>query len=87
MAKQKKSVVQRGIKAKYARAAEILAQLEKVKPLYSELDEITIFLQSTGTANFEVDGVHFTIIDNFINKNSVFKATAIRRFEIKKASE
>ena len=62
-------------------AQNILAALEDYKKLYARLDEITLLLKDQ-----KVDGSGIAIVDNFSNKNVVFKASGIRRFEIKKVA-
>lgn len=67
------------------RALEIKMQLEEVKPLYEELDEITMQLVGAGATHW-VDRktkLGFEIVDNFEKKNTCWRAHGIRRWELK----
>lgn len=63
-------------------------QIEKVKPLYKELD---IILETLGgvVMPFEVDGYRIEVVDNFRDpktghlRNTVFRPAAVRRFELR----
>lgn len=66
------------------RALQILNALECVGPLYKELDSITDNLVKSRVRKFAVGRIELVIIDNFKKKNTVFRATALRRFEIQK---
>ncbi len=64
-------------------AQDILERLEAVKALYSRLDEITLRLRGE-----DLSATPLTIVDNFLDKdgnpkNVAFKASGIRRFELK----
>lgn len=59
------------------RAKRINKQLSEVKPLYSELEEITMALL-TVRDHLERRGV--AVVDNFENKNTQFKTVAISRY-------
>ena len=65
-------------------AAFLLAQLEAVKPLYAQLDAITLkLIESEITHNaLAIHGV--ALVDNFKDKNTVWKPSAVKRFELKK---
>lgn len=60
---------------------EIKSKLEKVKPLYDRLDKITIELIGQ-----DISGFGLAVIDNFKDKNCVFRPAAVRRYEIKDAA-
>lgn len=67
------------------RIAAIKTQLEAVKPLYDELDELTAELSDVAEVNQTLatnDGRFMTLIDNFAEKNTVFRPAAVRRFDI-----
>lgn len=66
------------------RARSIRQQLDEVKPLYHELDEITLALMNAKEA-LQRHGRQYGVelIDNFAEKNSAFRTVAIRRFELK----
>lgn len=68
------------LKRLIARARHIQDVLEQVKPLYTELDEITWQLALGQHPNLEQFGV--ILKDNFSKKNVSWKATGIRRFEL-----
>lgn len=61
------------------RARAISKQLDEVKPLYNELDEITFALLNA-KESLAVYGA--TLVDRFAAKNTAFKTVGIRRWEI-----
>ncbi len=66
------------------RIAAIKDQLELVKPLYEELDDLTEELLEVAEVNQTLktdDNRLVTLIDNFADKNTVFRSAAVRRFE------
>lgn len=66
------------------RASEIQQILEQVKPLYAELDAITMELAMHSEGKpFTSAGRQVIIEDNFESKNSSWKSVAIRRFVLK----
>jgi hypothetical protein len=75
---------------KLKRALEIKKILDANKPLYDELEAITVELasQQAGTSvPVVVDGYYFSIVDNFAEKNTVFRPAAVKRFEMKIQTE
>lgn len=67
------------------RIAEIKNTLESVKPLYDELDELTGELGEVAEVNQTLatnDGRFVTLIDNFADKNTVFRPAAVKRFDV-----
>lgn len=67
------------------RIAAIKSQLEAVKPLYEELDELTTDLGEVAEVNQTLatnDGRFVTLIDNFAEKNVVYRPAAVRRFDV-----
>jgi hypothetical protein len=66
------------------RASEVLDKLEAMKALYAEADKLTEELLQLGVTKVEVDGSILVIVDNFASKNTYFKTTSIKRFELKK---
>jgi len=67
------------------RIAEVKSSLEAVKPLYDELDELTAELQELAEVNQTLatnDGRFVTLIDNFADKNVVYRPAAVRRFDV-----
>jgi hypothetical protein len=63
-----------------SQAKKVMDQLEAMKPLYSELDKITDALVEMNGAGQVEDII---IVDNFSAKNTVFKTTSVKRFELK----
>lgn len=61
------------------RAKEIKKHLDRVKPLYKELDEITDFFIEH-KENLTKYGI--AIQDNFESANTAWKSTPMRRFEL-----
>lgn len=66
------------------RAARVLAQLEDMKPLYNEMDKITEEFLKSGLDQVCVEGFTIQLVDNFHSKNTVFKTTSVKRYELKK---
>jgi hypothetical protein len=67
------------------RIAAIKTQLEAAKPLYDELDELTGELGEVAEVNQTLstnDSRFITLVDNFADKNTVFRPAAVRRFDI-----
>lgn len=72
-----------------SRIAEIKEKLELMKPLYEELDQLTLDLHkisgSTGsTPKYQVNTnpvKYVSVVDNFFDRNTVFRPTGVRRFE------
>lgn len=67
----------------FIRAIEIKQQLDAMKPLYDELDKITMQILESGRTIGETTKATVILVDNFEDKNCVFKPAAIRRFELK----
>lgn len=61
-------------------AENIQATLTEYKALYARLDEITASLIGQ-----ELDG-KWVIVDNFADRNCVFRPVGVRRFELKKVA-
>lgn len=61
------------------RIKEIKSEMERIKPLYGELDELTDMLIGLDL-NLSKYGI--AIQDNFESKNTAWKSTAMRRFEL-----
>lgn len=64
------------------RAVEIQAILDQVKPLYKELDEIVVALANRGFRAGKHNGAVVVLVDNFDGKNTCFRATGVKRFEL-----
>lgn len=66
------------------RARSIRQQLDEVKPLYNELDQITLALMNAqAIVRKHGDRFGVELVDNFADKNTAFRVAAIRRFELK----
>jgi hypothetical protein len=63
-------------------AIEVMAQLEAAKPLYQRLDELTLALVEAKSKELRAYGL--VVVDNFAEKNAVFRPACVRRFEVKK---
>ena len=59
-------------------AENILAALTEYKALYARLDEITNLLMDE-----DLSDTKFVVIDNFCDRNVVFRPAGVRRFELK----
>jgi hypothetical protein len=70
----------KNVKKLVERARAISAQLDEVKPLYNELDQITLALAMVKD-KLPKHGV--TMVDNFSAKNTQFKVASFRRFELR----
>ena len=64
-------------------AKQLMKKLEANRLLYKRMDEITFALRKT--KGLEKHGL--SMVDNFANGNTAFRATAIRRFELKRVKE
>lgn len=60
-------------------AQNVLSAIEDNKRLYARLDELTQILKDAN-----LSGTGLTVIDNFSDKNTVFRPAGVRRFELKK---
>jgi len=66
------------IKKLVAEAKDVMTQLEAVKPLYRRLDELTLLLMG-----LDISGMGLAVVDNFADKNTVFKVAGVKRFDLK----
>lgn len=67
------------------RIAEIKTELDSKKPLYDELDELISELSDVAEVNQTLatnDARFITLIDNFAEKNTVWRPAAVKRFDI-----
>lgn len=72
------------LKTLMAKAAEIKAKLDAVKPLYDEMDKLTMQIaELTQPGEYEIPDYEVTLVDNFAQKNVCFRPAAVRRFELK----
>ena len=72
------------------RALRVMGEIEELKALYGELDDLTIKLRKQGFISKEIgldengNMVTLELFDNFANTNTVFNATAVKRFQLRK---
>lgn len=66
------------------RAIELKTLINATKKFYEELDVITLKLKELQGVGTEVEVNDFTlkIVDNFESKNTVFRPTGVKRFEL-----
>lgn len=64
------------------RAFKIQTQLEKVKPLYVEMDKITEELVNNNITEGMIGRYRLFISDNFSKKNTAWKSSAFRRYQV-----
>ena len=66
-------------------ALATLERIEKLKSEYSELDRLTEqAMQLTKADKAILQKLGLTVVDNFAAKNSVFRTTSVKRFELKR---
>lgn len=65
------------------RVIDIQRELDIRKALYDELDMLTEQLQAEGFEAAGLDGLTIVLVDNFAEKNTVFRPAGVKRFEIK----
>ncbi len=65
------------------RAIALQAKLSEVKELYKEMDEVTELLLKADFKTSVHNGQTIFMVDNYKDKNCVFRAHGIRRFELK----
>lgn len=64
------------------KACKIQLQLEAVKPLYVEMDRITEALVNSNIVEGVVGKYRLFITDNFRQKNTAWKSSAFRRYQV-----
>lgn len=66
------------------RIIEVHAELEKSKALYKEMEElIDMLVKDVGVDRLQYQDNYIQVVDNFADKNTMWKATAFRRFDVK----
>lgn len=67
------------------RIIDLKARLDANKPLYEELDRLVLELKGTlGVSNEVTAFDHYVeVVDNFAEKNTVFRPCGVKRFEVK----
>lgn len=66
-----------------ARVIELQRELDIRKDLYTELDMLTLQLQDEGFKDAVLEGLTVTLVDNFLEQNTVFRPAGVKRFELK----
>ena len=72
--------------ARVRRILRLMKRLEQVKPLYGKLDDLTLSLLNKKipeTIRFDGEVVELKLVDNFAEKNTAYKTTGVKRFELK----
>lgn len=79
----RKKISKAEVKRIVQKILKIQAKLDQVKPLYQELDDLTVRLADANVKEVKEGDVVIHIVDNFATKNTAFKATGVKRFEAK----
>ncbi len=69
-------------KKRLAEALKLIVKIEGIKECYRELDSITQDLLDNGFTEGFIDGQHIVMKDLFSSKNTVWKSTPQRRFQL-----
>lgn len=64
------------------RVLEIQAEIDATKPLYAELDRLVQDLVDREFVECKVGRSVVRLVDRYADKNTAWKATAIRRFDL-----
>lgn len=62
-------------------AQNLMSAVEDYKKMYQRIDEITLILQGE-----DLSGTGLSVIDNFAEKNVVWRPAGVRRFELKRVA-
>jgi hypothetical protein len=62
-------------------AQNLMSAVEDYKKMYQRIDEITLILQGE-----DLSGTGLAVVDNFAEKNVVWRPAGVRRFELKKVA-
>lgn len=65
------------------RVIDLQRELDVRKALYDELDMLTEQLQADGFQHAELDGLVIDLVDNFADRNTVFRVAGVKHYEIK----
>lgn len=66
-----------------ARVIELVEELELRKALYAELDKLIVELLEEGFTSKMFGPYLVELVDNFEDKNTAWKAAAIKRYDVK----
>lgn len=67
---------------KLIRLLEVHKELEARKVFYEEYDKLVAELRAEGFTHEILEGFDMTLVDNFADKNTVFRPAGVKRFEI-----
>jgi len=56
--------------------------VEKVKIVYNELDQLAVELNSLKVKRIKLRNIEVRVVDNFAEKNTVFRPVGIKRFQL-----
>lgn len=76
-----------GFIRKIRQAKKLMARIEACKANYQKLDALVQSLAEAGFESETADGETWVLKDNFAESNVVFRAHAMRRFELQPASK
>lgn len=62
---------------------ELNSAIEKAKALYQDRDDLVMKMKEAGFKEAKLDGLTFVLRDNFEEKNTMWRAAAMSRFEIR----
>jgi hypothetical protein len=65
------------------KALRLQVKLEAVRPLYTQMDQVTEALVNNNITEGTVGRYRIFITDNFRQKNTAWKSSAFRRYEVK----
>lgn len=68
---------------KLRRVLDIQRELDLRKELYEELDRLALELLKDGFQSAQLDGFMLTLVDNFREKNTVFRTAGVKQYEIR----
>lgn len=81
----RKPAMSRGRKIALERAVFLMERIEDIKMCYKELDQLTDELLRDGFTEGFIADKHIVMKDKFAIKNTVWKSTPQRRFELELA--
>lgn len=77
------SALNTATKREVKKALSLLEQLEELRELYKELDDITTILQKLHFTGVKVKpGIDFILKDNFAQSNIVFRSAGVKRYKL-----
>ena len=70
-------------KKKVIKALKIKVQLERMKKLYKQYDDLIFELFMDGFKELKLGNIKVMLVDNFSGKNVAFKTVSIKHFDLK----